>query len=149
MPRLVRFVAPVLAAVAIALAGGTSVLAASGSAADVQRQDLHTSWCFDDSPAFLYCFDMEGTAHYVDNTAGSAVTVNERLHTVVYMDGVKVAEVSEVSLLRSTYQADGTMATQEVSHTKSAYGDRTCRITIVWRQVDFEPVVDHWSGGCD
>jgi len=31
---------------------------------------------------------------------------------------------------------------------KSVTGDETCSIQIVWRQADFETVVDHWSGGC-
>jgi hypothetical protein len=153
MPRFVRIVAPVIAAAAIALGGASSALAApgsaaSGSAARPVTWDLDAEWCFDDSPGYVYCFEVDGTARFHDTRAGSSVTVNERFHTDFYKYGVLVGESTEVSLLRSTYRADGTVTTQEVSHLKGSLGGETCNITIVWRQADYEVVVDHWSGGC-
>ena len=144
MPRFIRIVAPVLAAAAIALGGASSALAAASPVI----WDLDAEWCFDDSPSYVYCFDIDGKAVFQDNKAGSAVTVTERFQTTFIEDGVVIGEATEVSLLRGTYQADGTITTHEVSHVRSSLGDETCRITVVWRQADYEVVVDHWSGGC-
>jgi hypothetical protein len=148
MPRFIRIVGSVLAAFAIVLGGASSALAASGNAASPSSWDLEAEWCFDDSPGFVYCFDVDGKATFQDNKVGSSVTVNQRVHTDFYRDGVLVGESTEVSLLRGTYRADGTITTHEVSHLRSSLGEETCNITIVWRQADYETVVDHWSGGC-
>ena len=59
-----------------------------------------------------------------------------------------MGESTEVSLDKFSIRADGTYVQQEVVHTSSVYGDEVCSIQIVWRQADFETVVDHWSGGC-
>jgi hypothetical protein len=153
MPRFIRIVAPVIAAAALVLGGASSALAApggaaSGNAASPVTWDLDDEWCFDDSPGYTYCFEVDGKARFLDNKAGSAVTVTERFHTDFYQDGVLVGESTQVSVLHSTYQADGTITTQEVVHSRGSLEGETCSITVVWRQADYEVVVDHWSGGC-
>src|SRR5215207_5538010 len=70
MRRLVRLIAPVLAVAAIVVAGSSSALAASPSSAS-----LDANWCFQDAST-QYCFDIDGTVHYLDNKVGSSVTIN-------------------------------------------------------------------------
>jgi hypothetical protein len=147
MRSLVRIVAPVLAVSALLLGGGSSALAASDNAATTYSRDLDAAWCFDDVVQ-QYCFDVSGQAHFVQKGDRESVVTNERFHTVVLKDGVQVGESTQVSMDRFAVSADGTYVQQTVQHVRSVTGDETCSIQIVWRQADFETVVDHWSGGC-
>ena len=64
MRAFTRIVSSLLAAGAIALAGGApAALAAPGESAQPYRLDLHDAWCFDDSPGLVYCFEVEGHAY--------------------------------------------------------------------------------------
>ena len=146
MRSLIRLVAPVVATLAIALAGASSALAASPNGSSYSW-DLDAAWCHDDV-VLVYCFDVSGKAQFVVNSRKESVVTNERFHTVIYKDGVQVGESTEVSLDKFSIRPDGTYVQQEVVHTRSVYGDEVCSIQIVWRQADFETVVDHWSGGC-
>ena len=148
MRPIARLLAPLLAAATIALAGASPALAASGNAASPWSYDLHAEWCFDDAPGYLYCFDVEGKAQFVDNVAGSSVTITERFHTTVFEDGAVVGESTVVSLDRGVYQADGTVTTQAVSHTRATFGDQTCRVSVVFRMADYELVVDRVASTC-
>ncbi len=152
MRHIARILTPIFAIAAITLAGASSALAASpdGAASSngaASTQDLAASWCFDDV-VIQYCFDISGKARYVDNAGRSSVVVTERFRTVAYQDGVQVGESVVVSLDKFSMGADGSYTVQQVSHTKTRAGDERCSIQVVWRQSDFETVVDHWSGGC-
>jgi len=146
MRSLIRIVAPLVTVLAIALGGASSALAGSPNSSS-SSWDLDAAWCHDDV-VLVYCFDVSGKAQFVVNDRKESVVTNQRFHTVIYKDGVQVGESTEVSLDKFSIRPDGTYVQQEVVHTKSVYGDETCSIQIVWRQADFETVVDHWSGGC-
>ena len=146
MRSLVRIVAPIAAAFAIAVGGASAAVAASPNGSSYSW-DLDAEWCHDDV-VLVYCFDVSGKAQFVVNDRKESVVANERFHTVIYGNGVKVGESTEISLDKFSIRPDGTYVQQEVVHTKSVYGDESCSIQIVWRQAAFETVVDHWSGGC-
>ena len=103
MRSLFRFVAPVIAAGAIVLAGSTAALAATS-----KTDSLDANWCFDDV-VVLYCFDVTGTVKYVDGKAGSSVTVHQRTVTTYYEGGVYAGESRSVEMLRGVFQNDGTV----------------------------------------
>ena len=146
MRSLIRIVAPLVAVLAIALGGASSALAASPSGSSYSW-DLDAAWCHDDV-VLVYCFDVSGKAQFVANGHKESVVTNERFHTVIFKDGVQVGESTEASLDKFSIGLDGTYIQQEVVHTRSVYGEEVCSIQIVWRQAEFETVVDHWSGGC-
>jgi hypothetical protein len=143
MRAIARIVALLFAVASLALAGASTALADSAGAATPASYDLHASWCFDDSPGLVYCFDVDGKAHFVDNTVGSSMVVNERFHTTFIDDGTVIGESTDISLLRGVYRADGTVTTQEVVRTRASLGGQTCRFGIVYRIADYELVVDH------
>lgn len=144
MRPLFRSVAPIVAAVALALAGASSALAADPNAAGVTILPIDDEWCFTSQYGGpTYCFDVDGQATIVDNGQGSKLTVNQRVGTTVIENGVVVAEVAEVSLLHSTYDADGDGAVQEVVHSRASWDGQTCVFGSVLRIADFEVVVDH------
>jgi hypothetical protein len=147
MRTLIRTVAPVLAALAIALGGASTTLAQSGNAAIPSSWDLDAEWCFDDV-VLQYCFEVDGKAQFVDTQDRSSVKTTHRMHTVISDGDVVVGESTVITNDRFVFGADGTYTQQMVQHTRSSYGDEVCQIAIVWRQADFETVVDHWSGGC-
>lgn len=152
MQRIARLAAPLLATAAIALGGASSALAAgtapaSSPAPSVYAWDLDEAWCFDDV-VLQYCFEVSGRSQFVEFGDRGSVVTNERFHTVVYRAGVQVGESTVTSLDRFAISADGTYVQQEVSHVRASDGDVTCSVQIVWRQADFETVVDHWSATC-
>jgi hypothetical protein len=147
MRQLIRIVAPVLAALAIVLGGASSALAASGNAAVPYSWDLDAEWCFDDV-VLQYCFDVEGKAQFVDTRDRSSVSTTQRVHTVISRDGAVIGESTVLTHDRFVFAADGTYTQQLVELTRASYEGQVCRIAIVWRQAEFETVVDHWSGGC-
>jgi hypothetical protein len=151
MSRFIRIVGPVVAALAIVLGGATSALAASGPAPSgsgaAYSWDLDAEWCFDDV-VFQYCFDVTGKAQFVERANRSSVVTHHVVHTVITKDGAYVGESTVISNDRFAIAADGTYTQRVVELTRSQYDAEVCRIAIVWRQADFETVVDHWSGSC-
>jgi hypothetical protein len=149
MRPFVRVLASLLAAGAIALAGGApAVLAGSGQAAQPSIVDLHDAWCFDDSPGLEYCFEVEGKAVFQANQNGESLVVHQRLTTRYAADGVQLGETSEVTMLRGVYQADGTVTTHQVVNVKSdLYGER-CLYQSVFRIADYELVLDNAHFHC-
>jgi hypothetical protein len=148
MRPLARILAPVLAAATLALAGGSTALAASEAAAQPFTMDLHAEWCFDDSPGYLYCFEVEGKALFLDTRAGSSVTITSRDHTVASKDGAVVGESTVVSLTRGVYRADGTVVTQDVTVTRADWLGEQCHYQAVYRIADYELVIDHVNSSC-
>lgn len=148
MRPLARVLAPILAAATLALAGGSAALAAPGAAAQPYVMDLHAEWCFDDAPGYLYCFDVEGKALFLDTRVGSSVTITSRDHTVASKDGVVVGESTVVSLTRGVYQADGTVVMQDVTVTRADWLGEACHYQAVLRIADYDLVVDHVNSSC-
>jgi hypothetical protein len=147
MRTFLRIAAPILAAVAIALGGASTALAGSPKAAAPYSWDLEAAWCFDDV-VYQYCFDVDGKAQFVDTNSRESVVAHQVVRTVISKDGVVVGDTTVISNDRFVFNADGTYTQQVVELTRSDFAGETCRIAIVWRQADFETVVDHWSGGC-
>ena len=149
MRPFTRILSSLLAAGAIALAGGApAVLAAPGAQAQPFQLDLHDAWCFDDSPGLVYCFEVEGKAHFQDNKNGSSLVVNQRLTTTYFDGGVQVGVTVENSLLRGVYRADGTQTTKEVVNVKSDFFGEQCQYHGVYRIADFELQIDHSHFKC-
>jgi hypothetical protein len=143
MRPLFRVVAPVLAAAAIVLAGGSSALAV----ATPSSASLDTNWCFQDGST-QYCFDVDGTVRYLDTKVGSTVTVNEIIRTTVYESGEYAGESMSVQMLHGVFQADGTVVTQSVVNTKSTVGGESCVYRMVLRLADYEAVVYQVTSTC-
>jgi len=143
MRSLFRFVAPVIAAGAIVLAGSSAALAA----ATPTSASLDDAWCFDDV-VVTYCFDVEGTVKFLDNQAGSSVTVHERTITTFYQSGVYAGESRSVEMFRGVFQNDGTVVLQSKINTKSTAFGEDCRYRMVLKIVDYEAVVDHTKSTC-
>lgn len=143
MHRFVRLAAPVVAALAIAVAGASSALAA----AQTQSVSLDADWCFQDGST-QYCFDVDGKAQFVDNQAGSSVTINSITRTTVYESGAYAGESKSVQMFRGVFAADGTVTMQSNVHTRATSGDETCTYKMVLRIVDYEFVLDHTVSTC-
>jgi hypothetical protein len=136
MRHLFRLAIPVLAAAAIVLGGASSALAA----ATPSSASLDATWCYEDGST-RYCYDIDGTMHYLDTTAGSSVTVHPNTRTTVYESGEYAGETMSVRMLRDEFQADGTVVTQSITNTRSTVGDEPCVYRLVLRLVDYEAVV--------
>ena len=136
MRKLFRLAAPVLAAATIVLAGASSTLAA----ASPSSMSLDANWCFQDGTT-RYCFDIDGTVHFLDTTVGSTVTLNKITRTTVYESGVYAGETMSVGMLRGSFQADGTVVMQSVINTRSTVNDEPCEYHMVLRLDDYEAVV--------
>lgn len=147
MRLFARLLAATMIVASIALAGASSVLAADASANGAVSMPLDDSWCFT-SPygGPTYCNEVDGKVTFVDSASGSGLTVNQRVHTVVYENGVVIGEYTDTSLLHSTFSEDGTYAVQDVTHTRASFDGQRCTFTTVFRLADFEVVVDHVSG---
>jgi hypothetical protein len=144
MRSLVRSVAPVAAALLIALAGASSTMAAS---ATTYRVPFDEAWCSGDAD-FMTCFERRGQFQLVDNGRTSSVVITQRLHAVHYEQGVQVAEDTEVSSIRFAERADGTYVTHEVVNTRVRDGEFKCSFGSVFTIVDFEVSVDHEHASC-
>src|SRR5436190_18925209 len=82
MRNALRLLIPVLTAAVIVLGSGSSVLAA----ATPTKESLDANWCFTDVTR-TYCFDVDGTVHYLDNSAGSSLTYTAITRTSFFEDG--------------------------------------------------------------
>ena len=143
MRKLFRLAVPVLAAAAIALGSGSTALAA----ASPTTLSLDANWCFDDV-VMLYCFDVDGQARFLDNKAGSSVTVNETTRTTYYQNGVYVGASKSVEMFRGVFQNDGTDVLQSLIHTRSTVFGEDCEYHMVLRISNYEAVVDHVVSTC-
>ena len=138
-----RILAPVLATAAIVLAGASSALAA----ASPSSASLDANWCFQDGST-QYCFDVDGTVHYIDSKVGSTVTINEITRTTVFESGQYAGESMSVEMLRGEFRADGSVVLQTVTNTRSTVGDGSCTYRLVLRLVDYEAVVVRTTSTC-
>ena len=143
MRTLFRLVAPVLAAAAIALGSGSAALAAASPASE----SLDANWCFQDVTT-LYCFDVTGHVHYLDNKAGSSLTLQQTTVTTVYEAGVVVGESKSVEQLRGVFAEDGTTVLSSRIHTRSRVGEEDCIYHMVLKIVDYEVTLDHTTSTC-
>jgi outer membrane protein assembly factor BamB len=138
MRRFFRIVAPVAAAAMMVLAGSSTAFAAAAPTAI----SLDDHWCFDDAGT-LYCFDIDGTMRFNDNTAGQSVSIHRTVRTTVYEDGQVVGTSKSVAMERETVRPDGTVIVKTGIHTRAVNGDDSCNYSLVLRLVDDEAVVDH------
>ena len=143
MRTLFRIVTPILAAAAIALGSGSAVLAGASSS----NESLDTSWCFQDV-TIRYCFDVTGHVHYLDNKAGSSLTLQQTTITKVYEGDVYQGESKSVEQLRGVFANDGTIVMSSRIHTRSRVGDEDCVYHMVLKIVDYEVTVDHTTSTC-
>jgi hypothetical protein len=143
MRPVFRLVALALATTAILMAGASSAFAAAAPSS----ASLDADWCFQDG-SIEYCFDVDGTVHYLDNKVGSTVTINEITRTTVYESGQYVGESQSVQMFRGVFQADGTVVTQTIVNTRSTVGDEACAYHLVLRLADYEAVVYHVISTC-
>jgi len=143
MRHLLRPVAPILAIAALVLVGASSALAA----ASPSSASLDADWCFQDGST-QYCFDVDGTVHYLDNKAGSTVTINQITQTTVYEAGQYAGSSKSVTMNRGVLQSDGTVVIQAVVHTRSTVGDDDCTYHMVLRLADYEAVVYQVTSTC-
>jgi len=145
MRYVIRSVVAIAAALLIALAGASSAMAASPTN---YRVAFDEQWCSGDAD-FMTCFDRNGHFQLVDNGNTSTVLITQKLRAVHYEQGVEVAQDTQVTSSRFAERADGTYVTHEVSHTQVRDGDFKCSFGSVFRQVDFDVVVDHEQVSCD
>jgi len=136
MRHLFRVAAPVLAAVAIVLAGATATLASTAPSS----VSLDANFCFQDGST-QYCYDIDGTIRYLDTSAGSSVSVNKTTRTTVYESGESVGEAFSVRMFRGVFESDGTFVMQSVVNTRSGVGDEPCTYRMVIRLVDYQDAV--------
>jgi hypothetical protein len=143
MRHAFRILASLLAVAAIAVAGASSALAA----ASPSSASLDANFCFDSGPKH-YCYDIDGTVHYLDTTAGSSATINQITRTTVSENGEVTGEAMSVQMLRGVFQADGTVVINTVVNTQSSLSGDQCSYRLVLRMVDYEAVVYQTYLGC-
>jgi hypothetical protein len=143
MSRIARLIAPVVAAAALAVAGGSQALAAAPTSLD-----LADAWCFDDTPGYVYCFDVTGKAEFVDSKPGSWVSIHQRVVTVISKDGAVVGTSTDLTNDKFTFDADGNATYHTVTNTKSSFLDETCHYQSVLRISDFDLKIDHVNSSC-
>ena len=178
MRSLVRIVAPVVAAAAIALAGSSSALASSRAphtwspppasapaashtpvtwspppASAPASKDASPGWNVNDAWctgdfAFMTCFEVTGRVQMILSEGSNAIVVNVQTHATHYESGVAVAEDTELSHERFAVNGNDTYTVQVVTHTRVSDADGSCSFQEVFRIVDFELVTDHEAGAC-
>jgi hypothetical protein len=177
MRSLVRIAAPVVAAVAIALGGASSALAASRApshwspppaSAPVAKApvtwspppasapalkdaspgwSVNDAWCNGDD-AFMTCFVVTGRVQFLIGAGTSGIVINVRTDATHYEQGVLVSADTELSHERFAETAAGVYTVHVVTHTRVIDGDGSCSFQEVFRIVDFEVVTDHDAGTC-
>jgi hypothetical protein len=136
MRRLFLAFAPVVAAAALALAGASSVLAAGAASA----ASLDARFCYP-TGATTFCYDIDGSIHYVDASAGSSYTLHEIVRTTKFENGVEVGSALSTQNGRGFFQADGTVVIKTTINTRSSLDDEPCTYRLIARLVDYEAVV--------
>jgi hypothetical protein len=143
MRHLFRAIAPILAIAALVLVGGSSALAA----ASPTSASLDAEFCYENGST-QYCYEIDGTLHFLDTTVGSTVTLNKITRTTVYESGEYVGETMSVTMSRNAIQPDGTVVVSTVVNTHSTVGDEPCEYRMVLRLVDYEAVVYQVTTTC-
>ena len=143
MPTMPKLLASALAAAVLLLVGATSAFAAASQS----TASLDANFCFD-SGSKEYCYDFEGTVHYLDTTAGSSATIHQITRTTVSENGEITGEAMSVQMLRGVFQADGTVVTNTVVNTHSSLSGDQCSYRLVLRLIDYEAVVYQTYLGC-
>ena len=143
MRSLLRIVAPVVAALAIALGGASSTLAASSS----PGWSVNDAWC-NGTEEFMTCFEVKGRVQLTLSEGTNGIVINVREHAEHFVGGELVAVTDEVSHERFAVNGNDTYTTHVVTHTRVAEGDVTCQFQLVYRIVDFDLVTDHQAGTC-
>jgi hypothetical protein len=136
MRRLFHALAPVVAAAAIALAGASSVFAAGAAS----TASLDASFCHPTGAA-TFCYDIDGSIHFVDAAAGSSYTLQKTVRTTKFENGVEVGSAMSTQIGRGVFEADGTVVIATILNTRSSLGDEPCTYRLVARLVDYEAVV--------
>jgi hypothetical protein len=136
MRRLFHAFVPVVAAAAIALVGASSVFAAGAASS----ASLDAEFCYS-TGATTFCYDIDGSIHFVDATAGSSYTLAEVVRTTKYENGVEVGSAMSTHVGRGFFQADGTVVINTIINTRSSLDDEPCTYRLVARLVDYEAVV--------
>ncbi|HEX5012861.1 MAG TPA: hypothetical protein VFV72_01790 [Candidatus Limnocylindrales bacterium] len=143
MRSLFRTLAPVIAALALILVGASLVFAAGAASS----ASLDATFCYPDG-ATTFCYDIDGSIHYVDSSAGSAYTLQKTVRTTKFENGVEVGSAFSVQSGRGVFQADGTVVIATNLHTRSTLDGEPCTYRLVLRLVDYEVVVDHDVNTC-
>lgn len=143
MRHLFRAFAPILAIAALVLVGGSSALAA----ASPTSASLDAEFCYENGTT-QYCYEIDGTLHFLDTKVGSTVTVNKITRTTVYESGELAGETMSVTMSRNAIQPDGTVVISTVVNTRSTFGDEPCEYRMVLRLVDYEAVVYQVTTTC-
>ena len=136
MRRLFNAFAPVVAAAAIALVGASSVFA--GGAAS--SASLDANFCYP-TGATTFCYNIDGSIHYVDAAAGSSYTLEQIVRTTKYENGVEVGSARSTQVGRGSFAADGTVVITTITNTRSSLDDEPCTYRLIARLVDYEAVV--------
>ena len=176
MRSLLRIVAPVLAALAIALGGTTSALAASKAPATWSpppasapskapatwspppasaplSRDASPGWLIDEAwcsgdEASMTCFEAKGRVQLQETDKARAIVVNMQQYAAHYEQGVLVAEDTEFTHERFAVSGNDTYTVHAVTHLRVNDGDLTCSFQEVFRIVEFEVVSSHEGGTC-
>ena len=143
MRRLFQSLAPVIAAAAFVLAGSSSALAAG----DASSASLDANFCYP-SGATTFCYDIDGSIHFVDSSAGSQYTLQKTVRTTKFENGVEVGKAFSTQVGRGTFQANGTVVIQTIINTRSTLDGDPCTYRLVLRLVDYEAVIDHDVNTC-
>ena len=143
MRRLFHAFAPVVAAAALALAGASSTLAAGAASS----ASLDANFCYP-SGATTFCYDIDGSIHYVDATAGSSYTLQEIVRTTKFENGVETGSARSTQVGRGFFQADGTVVISTIINTRSSLNDDPCTYRLIARLVDYEAVVIQGVNTC-
>ena len=136
MRRLFHAFVPAVAAAALALAGASSTLAAGASSS----ASLDANFCYP-SGATTFCYDIDGSIHFVDATAGSSYTLHEIVRTTKIENGVEVGSAMSTQVGRGFFQADGTVVISTIINTRSSLNDEPCTYRLIARLVDYEAAV--------
>ncbi len=143
MHRLPRVIAPLLAVAAIVIAGGSQALAASPTS-----MDLKDSWCFDDTPWYVYCFEVTGKAQFTDSKPGSAVVIHQKTVTTISQNGVVLGTSTDLTNDRFFFGNDGVAVYHTVQNSKSDWLGEKCHYQAVLQIKDFTVTIDHVNSSC-
>jgi hypothetical protein len=143
MRRLFHVLGPVVAASALALAGASSVFAAG----QASSASLDANFCYP-TGATTFCYDIDGSIHFVDATAGSSYTLHEIVNTTKFENGVEIGSSRSTQVGHGFFQADGTVVINSITNTRSSLGDEPCTYRLILRLVDYEAVVFQTESTC-
>jgi hypothetical protein len=143
MHRIARILAPVIAVAAIAIAGGSTALGAAPTS-----EDLTDSWCFDDTPWYVYCFEVTGRVEYTDSKPGGAVIIHQKTVTTISQGGVVLGTATDLYNDRFFFGNDGVAVYHTVQNSKSDWLGEQCHYQAVLQIKDFDVTIDHTNSSC-